>query len=115
LSRQKNLGADAGEIETRIVDLALAHHLVSEFTSLVSVDVTPVRPMDRALSREQAPTSAPVGGAWANTTGFSPTATPAPMLFVIGGLAMAVAVSLWLTSRKRKMSAWRWIGTRGRK
>lgn len=115
LSRQKNLGADAGEIETRIVDLALAHHLVSEFTSLVAVDVTPVRPMDRALSREQAPTSAPVGGAWANTTGFSPTATPAPMLFVIGGLAMAVAVSLWLTSRKRKMSAWRWIGTRGRK
>jgi Ca-activated chloride channel family protein len=112
LSRQKSLGADGEEIEARIVDLALAHHLVSEYTSLVAVDVTPVRPLDRALSREQAPTSAPVGGAWANTTGFSPTATPAPMLFVIGALAMALAVSLWLTGRKRKMNAWRGLAGR---
>jgi Ca-activated chloride channel family protein len=131
LSREKSLGGDAGEIESRIVDLSLAHHLVSEFTSLVAVDVTPVRPMDRAVTREQAPTSAPVGGAWADTTGFAPTATPAPILFVIGALAMGVAVSLWLTGRRRKMSAWRglagrsnhrvaprgarWLASRGRK
>lgn len=115
LSREKKLSRESDEstdLESRIVALALAHHLVSEFTSLVAVDVTPVRPIDQSLSREQAPTAAPVGGAWADTTGFSPTATPAPLLFLIGALGIAVAVSLWMTSRKRRKSAWRNVGSR---
>jgi Ca-activated chloride channel family protein len=100
LSRQKNFGADPKEQETRIVELAVAHHLVSEFTSLVAVDETPVRPVDATLNAEQVPTSAPVGSAWAaSTTGFSSTATPAPLLWILGLLALAVAVVLWTTGR----------------
>jgi Ca-activated chloride channel family protein len=105
LSRQKNFGADAKEIEERIVDLALAHHLVSEFTSLVAVDVTPARPVDAVLNREQAPTPGPMGGAWSGTTGFAQTATPAPLLFVIGFVALMLAVGLWFSERNR--GAWR--------
>ena len=107
LSRQKSFGADAKEMEDRIVELALAHHLVSEFTSLVAVDVTPARPVDAALQREQAPTAGPMGGAWSGTTGFAPTATPAPLLFVIGFIAVAIASVLWLSERKK--GAWRML------
>ncbi len=111
LSRQKSFGADHKEQEARIVALALAHHLVSEFTSLVAVDATPARPAGLGLNRQQAPTSAPVGGAWAATTGFSQTATPASLLFVVGLLSIALAIALWLTDRKRG-SAWRRLGRR---
>src|SRR5207244_409192 len=51
LSRQKNFGGAAKEAEDGIVQLALAHHLVSELTSLVAVDVTPARPMGAVLNR----------------------------------------------------------------
>jgi Ca-activated chloride channel family protein len=95
LTRQKNMGGDASEAEGQIVNLALAHHLVSDYTSLVAVDVTPVRPVDAALNAEQAPTSAPRGGAWAqSSTGFASTATPAPLLVVMGLMALAVALML---------------------
>jgi Ca-activated chloride channel family protein len=104
-SRQKSFGADPKEMEELIVELALAHHLVSEFTSLVAVDVTPARPVDAALKREQAPTAGPAGGAWSGTTGFAPTASPAPLLFAIGFIAIAIASVLWLGGRKK--GAWR--------
>jgi Ca-activated chloride channel family protein len=105
LAREKSFGADATEIEARIVELALAHHLVSEFTSLVAVDVTPVRSPFATLNREQAPTAGPMGGAWSGTTGFAQTATPAPLLFAIGLIALAWAVVLWLGQRNK--GAWR--------
>jgi Ca-activated chloride channel family protein len=107
LSRQKSFGADVKQTEDRIVELALAHHLVSEFTSLVAVDVTPARPVDAALKREQAATAGPMGGAWSGTTGFAPTATPAPLLFAIGFIAVAIAAVLWLGERKK--GAWRML------
>jgi Ca-activated chloride channel family protein len=37
-------GAPEAEIREAVVDLALTHHLVSKYTSLVAVDVTPTRP-----------------------------------------------------------------------
>lgn len=114
LSRQKNFGGDAEEVKTQIVGLALGHHLVSEYTTLVAVDVTPpVRSLDMELTALQAPTVAPVGGAWASpTTGFSKTATPAPMLWAIGLLGLGLAAWLWLSDRRKKPSAWRSVGGR---
>ena len=112
LSRQKNFGGDAKEVEDGIVQLALAHHLVSEFTSLVAVDLTPARPIGAALNREQVPTAGPVGGAWSGTTGFAPTATPAPLLFVVGFIALALAIALWLSERKK--GAWRTLAGRSK-
>jgi Ca-activated chloride channel family protein len=95
LSRQKNFGDEPAKKATEIVELALVHHLVSEFTSLVAVDVTPARPADIGWNREQASTSAPEGSYWARSTGFSSTATPAPLLLLIGMLALALAFALW--------------------
>jgi len=89
------LGADAAQTEARILELALQHHLVSEYTSLVAVDDTPVRPAGMPDRPEQAPTSAPLGSYWANTTGFARTATPAPLLVLIGFAALAFAGLLY--------------------
>jgi len=94
LSRQKKLGGDAAESESQIVSLALKHHLVSEYTSLVAVDETPVRPVGADLQAQQVPTSAPRGSAWAQTTGFAPTATNAPLLLLIGLMCLGFALAL---------------------
>jgi Ca-activated chloride channel homolog len=96
LSRDRSLGADAATTQARIVELALAHHLVSDYTSLVAVDVTPARPNDTALARDNVPTAAPAGSQWAaQSTGFSSTATPAPLLGLVGIFSLALALMLW--------------------
>ena len=95
LARQRNFGGDAAEAETGIVDLAIRYHLVSEFTSLVAVDETPVRPPGAGDRSEQAPTSAPVGSYWAKTTGFAKTATWAEFELLIGGACLGFAALLY--------------------
>lgn len=99
LSQQRRLGGDAGETKRVITDLAERHHLVSEFTSLVAVDETVVRPPGATDRPVQAPTSAPVGSYWANasgtsTTGFARTATPAQLLLMLGLGASLMGVLL---------------------
>jgi Ca-activated chloride channel family protein len=99
LARQKNLGGDAAQAETQIVSLALKHHLVSDYTSLVAVDEAPARPIGTDLNAEQVPTSAPRGSPWAQTTGFAPTATNAPLLLIVGLMALALALALRVNSK----------------
>ena len=101
LARQKNLGGDATEAENQIVSLALEHHLVSDYTSLVAVDDTPVRPVGADARQEQVPVSAPRGTPWANTTGFAKTATPAPLLLLIGLVALGIAFAIFMPVRTR--------------
>jgi len=96
LTRQRNFGGDAAEAQAGIVDLALRHHLVSEFTSLVAVDATPVRPPEADARSEQAPTSAPAGSYWSKTTGFAKTATSAGLELLIGCACLAFAALLFL-------------------
>jgi Ca-activated chloride channel homolog len=98
LTRQRNFGCDSAEAEASIVDLALRHHLVSEFTSLVAVDETPVRPPGTEDRSEQAPTSAPAGSYWAQTTGFAKTATNAGVELLIGCACLAFAALIYLRS-----------------
>ena len=44
-------GANAETIRSAVVETALRHHLVSKYTSLVAVDKTPVRPLDKTLGK----------------------------------------------------------------
>ena len=104
LARQKNLGGDATEAENQIVTLALEHHLVSEYTSLVAVDDMPVRPLGTDARAQQVPVSAPRGTQWANTTGFAKTATPAPLLLLIGLAALGIAIAMRMPLRVRARS-----------
>jgi Ca-activated chloride channel family protein len=100
LSRQIHYGGDPEALKASIVKLALQHRLVSDYTSLVAIDDTVVRPPDSPGHAEQAATSAPVGGAWA-TTGFAKTATAADLCLLIGAGCLALGMLLILTTRRR--------------
>ncbi|MCC7327077.1 MAG: marine proteobacterial sortase target protein [Burkholderiales bacterium] len=85
-------GAAAEEIRAAVVDVALTHHLVSSYTSLVAVDVTPTRPLGSTDTRTAMPGNIPEG-----LTGFDHlprTATPASMLLLFGAAALLLAASL---------------------
>ena len=102
LSRQMHYGGDQEALKSAIVGLALKYHLVSEFTSLIAVDDVVVRPAAASGHLEQAPTSAPVGGAWA-TVGFAKTAT-ATDLWLYSGLA-CLSLSLLLACTRTRRAA----------
>lgn len=90
-------GAPESEIRAAVVDVALTHHLVSKFTSLVAVDVTPTRPAGAAASRTAVPGNIPDG-----LTGFDRlprTATPAPLLLLAGAIAVMLAMLVALRLR----------------
>jgi Ca-activated chloride channel homolog len=100
MSRQLRFGGDREQLRASILDLALRHHLVSEFTSLVAIDAAVVRPPGSSGHVEQAPTSAPTGSYWA-TTGFAKTATPADLFLVCGLLSITFGCFLhWARFRK---------------
>ena len=100
LSRQRQYGGDHDALRSSILALALGHHLVTEFTSLVAVDDAVVRSPDDAGHVEQAPTSSPIGSYW-QTTGFAKTATPAGLL-ILSGLALISLGTGFLYLRGRR-------------
>jgi Ca-activated chloride channel family protein len=48
-------GANKSEVRQSVINTALEHHLVSKYTSLVAVDVTPSRPSDKTLNKAAVP------------------------------------------------------------
>jgi Ca-activated chloride channel family protein len=66
-------GAAEEEIRAAVLDVALTHHLVSKFTSLVAVDVTPTRPAGIVASKTALPGNIPEG-----LTGFDRLPRTAP-------------------------------------
>ncbi len=96
-----------GEAETAIrkavVDVALTHHLVSKYTSLVAVDVTPTAPPGTTSLPSALPTNLPEGWSYDAVFGGAQTATPATLHLLAGLVLLAIA---WL--------AWRWQATPAR-
>ncbi len=83
----------------RIQKVALEHHLVSRFTSLVAVDKTPVRPLDSPLEKRALPVRLPQGWSADALFGRLPqTATPANLYLLLGLLGVLSFLMLW---RKR--------------
>ncbi len=60
LSRAR-AGADRAALDNNILDVALAHDLISRLTSLVAVDVTPSRPGGENIARTDIPLNLPHG------------------------------------------------------
>ncbi len=52
---------DFDKIKSQIIETALTHHLVSAYTSLIAVDVTPIRPENSKLDSKAIPTHLPEG------------------------------------------------------
>lgn len=96
-------GANAAETRAAIVETALAHHLVSKYTSLVAVDKTPARPAGEPLLSEQTPNLTPYGQSGSAIFGFPATATSAPGLRLTGTIAFLAALLLLAMSTVKRM------------
>ncbi len=94
-------GAPAEEVRAQVVALGLEHHLVTKHTSLVAVDVTPVRPGEAKLHRRDVATSLPHGWTMNGVFGTLPqTATSGPEHARVALLALLLAAVLWVARRR---------------
>ena len=84
-------------LRASILELALKHHLVSRYTSLVAVDVTPARSDGQALHTHGLQTNLPHGMKYEAIFGWPKTATPATLYFVLGSLMLGIT---WIWSRR---------------
>lgn len=95
LMDELRLGADEAIVRPAVVKVALEHHLVSRYTSLVAVDVTPTAPPGdkrAALVKASAPLASPPGT-------LPQTDTAATLQILLGLLALAAAGMVALLGR----------------
>jgi len=84
--------SDQPDTRAEIVRLALEHHLVTQYTSLVAVDTTPSNVALHACETRPVPVNLPAG--WGGAEGVLPaTATPAPLFILIGAFLIAVGAA----------------------
>jgi Ca-activated chloride channel family protein len=91
---------DPAAARAAVVAVALEHHLVSPFTSLVAVDATPARPEGEALQRADVPANLPAGADAVKIGAVLPRAgTPGPLLRLLGALLLAAGLAVALVAR----------------
>jgi len=83
-----------------VIDVALAHHLVSEYTSLVAVDATAAAPSGTADLKTALSTNLPEGASFDAIVGSPQTATPATLHLRLGLAALLFAVVAWSSARR---------------
>lgn len=94
MDRHSPEGAEAS-IRQSVLDVALAHHLVSPYTSLVAVDTEPIRPSHASLTAHAMKTNLPEGQDHQAIFGLPRTATNAPWHLLIGVMALVLAFWMW--------------------
>jgi Ca-activated chloride channel family protein len=82
-------GVDAQAVRNAVVALGLEHHLVTQYTSLVAVDVTPTSPVAGGETR-----NVPVNRPHGSTATLPRTATPATLYALIALVLLAAALML---------------------
>ena len=94
-------GDETGALRTEVTDIALQHHLISKYTSLVAVDVTPSRPQDESLKTRANPTNLPAGWVHGKVFGALPaTAAGSDRDLLIGMMLIMLAVLFWILRMK---------------
>ncbi len=92
-------GSSEREIRSAIVEVALAHHLVSKYTSLVAVDATSTAPPGAASGTTALPINLPEGWSYDAVLGGAQTATPATQDLLLGLVALFLAFLAWSIDR----------------
>ena len=88
-------GANRDSVKCEVVDVALRHHLVSSFTSLVAVDLTPTLARGAVCVARAVPVHLPAGWDHGHVFGEMPqTATPARLFLLLAAALAALAVVL---------------------
>jgi Ca-activated chloride channel family protein len=97
-------GADSAAIKPQVVKVALEHHLVSSYTSLVAVDVTPTAPADANIKVGLVKASLPQG--W--SAGAIPqTDTAATLQLLMGLMALGFASVVAVIGRRSELGGGR--------
>jgi Ca-activated chloride channel family protein len=86
------------QLRAEIIELALEHHLVSAFTSLVAVDVTPERAADESLEASRMSATLPTTWQADSEFGLEKGATPGGLNILIGALLIAGSIALRRTA-----------------
>jgi Ca-activated chloride channel homolog len=84
-------GVPHDQVRSSIVEVALRHHLVTAFTSLVAVDRTPARPNrpdGEAMHSRRLPVSLPAGWQAPGPVGYLPQGGTGSRLLAVVGLAL---------------------------
>ena len=94
-------GADVEQVRKQVITLALQHHMVSKYTSLVAVDVTPVRPTAVPLHSLAVPVNLPQGQDASKIFAMQAQSGTAQYLYwLLGLLLLLVASALKLFSNR---------------
>jgi Ca-activated chloride channel family protein len=100
--RKSSSTADKDQLQQGITETAMAHHLVSQYTSLVAVDVTPSKPENVLATDGVIRNHLPHGWHGANQPDMLPqTATPASLKLLIGAILIGFVLCMQLFTRKR--------------
>jgi Ca-activated chloride channel homolog len=84
--------SDASEVkQDEIVQLAIEHHLVTAYTSLVAVDHTPAGTPLESCPTRPVPLTLPAGWGGSEQGALPGTATPAPLLLLAGAVLLLAA------------------------
>lgn len=87
-------------VKEAVVKLGIRHHLVSKFTSLVAVDVTPTAPVGERPATLPLPVNLPAGWSAEHVFGSLPRgATPAPLYLLLGLITSGAA---WIVRLYRR-------------
>jgi Ca-activated chloride channel family protein len=96
---RRHLGAPETDVRAAVTAVALAHHLVSPYTSLVAVDVTPARPGDEPLLAHALKTNLPHGWDYHAVFGLGQGATAGLLHLAVAAVALLLAAALALARR----------------
>jgi Ca-activated chloride channel family protein len=98
---RRRAGAPADEVRIAVIDVALRHHLVTPYTSLVAVDVTPARPEADSLRSHAMPTNLPHGWDYTAVFGLGQGATSGRLSLALGLVALLLAgATAWLSAAR---------------
>jgi len=98
----RRAGAPDDAVRRAVLDLALAFHLVSPYTSLIAVDVTPVRPGSEDLHTMALETNLPHGWDYTAVFGMGQGATAGPLHLALGLTALLLAAALGAVAHRTR-------------
>jgi Ca-activated chloride channel family protein len=96
-------GADAEQIRTEIIRVALDYGLLTRYTAMVAVDRTPVRPEAEGLARSDIPGLLPAGSASSSAYANTATGWKAQLLLSLLTLLLATGL-LWFSGARLPMA-----------
>jgi Ca-activated chloride channel family protein len=100
LEDSRLFGTDPAFVHQQVTDIALEYGLLTQYTSMVAVDKTPVRPVNTALRSNHVPSLLPAGSA-STATGFAATAAGWKLQLLFSLITLAIAGGMFFSTTLR--------------